>query len=83
LKMLQIPDLHGNSLNQSIPLKPTQLMALQILSLSSNQFQVPSPQAWEIRSIRRLSPRTETSRLDCSCRVWTTFQIERFVLGSQ
>ncbi len=37
-KMLQILDLQGNSLNQSIPWNRTQLTALQIPSLASNQF---------------------------------------------
>jgi len=36
--MLQILDLHGNSLNQSIPWNLTQFTALQIPSLSSNEF---------------------------------------------
>jgi hypothetical protein len=60
--VVQILDLHGNSLNQSIPWNLTQLTDLQIPSLSfSISFQVPSP---EIRSIWHLSPRTETSGVD-------------------
>ncbi|CAM6027224.1 unnamed protein product, partial [Sphagnum balticum] len=38
LKMLQILDLHGNNLNQSIHGNLTQLTDLQIPSLSCNQF---------------------------------------------
>ncbi len=84
LKMLQILDLHGNSLNQSIPWNRTQLTALQIPSLSSNQFSRFHPhrhRRYGQFDVCLLGQKPVVGISSCGVR--TTFQIECFVRGSE